>query len=199
MTTSISRRVIFVKLKRRRMQQKPKQKLQLQPPSRPAGAGGDVMVEDEPMVGEAMKPAMPRLAHADLPAPRRGIPWKIAGWWAAAALMLGIVILAAVKSGTTGRTLSVETTRAPAPTSLPHASRSGTSRGYGGYPGASDAPGSGGVPATAPAAPTVEGFLAAPFSKRGTCVVQADAGKESVMDFRKCLEESRENLSKKGP
>lgn len=173
MATTVSRRFVFVKMKRKRPM-KPK------PPVR----------DDDELVGEAARPTRPFLG------PSLVVVKPKSQWPLIAAAIGGVVAVAGIVALLA--TLSSRPS-APASSSSPtETSRSGGVPTYPGYGGRSSSgggyPGGGASASPSRPSPTAQGFLASPFPKRKptSCSVQIDGSKESLRDFNKCLEQANE-------
>lgn len=172
MSTTVSRRVVFIKTKNKRVPPKPKT------PSR----------DDDQVVGEAARPSAPlRVMPPMQPAPFRP-NWMLIGASLGGLVMVCGIIAAAISyfAGLPGG--STEPRTAAAPPSSAGSPAYGGSRSHGGYPGAS-----GGAGATNGQISMEQAFLNAPFRKRkparGGCSVQAEYSKENLVDLQKCLEQ----------
>lgn len=170
MGNTVSRRFVFVKMKRKRPPSKPR------PPIR----------DDDEYVGEAVKPMRP-FVPPSLVVIQRKSPWPLiaAGVGGVVAVAGLIALLANLGGRPMVADTPVQNTRnyGSMPTN-PGYSRASSSAGY---PGSS-------AGAPSQSAATAQGFLAAPFPKRKptSCAVQIDGSKESLRDFNRCLEEANE-------
>lgn len=180
MANTVSRRLVFVKmkLKRRRSPQKPRL------PSR----------DDDEMVGEVARLGKPLLTRKP-PVVQRKAPWSLiaAGIGGLIGVVGVIVLLVGLVSRSTDAGASAQETH-----SNPGYSRSASSRGYPGSGLGAGGAGAGGADRRAVA--STDAFLAAPFPKRKPtrCAVQIDGGEESRRDFSKCLEQANENQAAPG-
>lgn len=173
MGTTVSRRVIFVKSKNKRVPPKPK----------PAPR------DDDEVVGEAARPSAPlRAMPPAQPAPGFRPSGMLVGASLGGLLAIGGIVAAAISylSGLPNNNTERHVTAAPSIVSAPaHGNRRSHT---GGYPGAS---GGGGV--TSSPISVEQGFLNAPFRKRkparAGCSVQAEYSQENMADLRKCLEQ----------
>jgi len=180
MVTTVSRRFVFVKVKRKQPPRKPR------PPIR----------DDDEMVGEAARPARPLLIVSPSQVAERKSPWPLVA--AAVGGFAAVAVVIALLSGLAGRPtadggVQVQAARSAAPTH-PGYSRSAS----GGYPGAgggySNGSGSGGDRAVVRQTSAAEAFLSSPFPNRKpvSCAAQMDGSSESRRDFSKCLEQANE-------
>ncbi len=173
MGNTVSRRFVFVKMKRKPPARKPP------PPIR----------DDDELVGEAARPMRPFVPPKLIEIKRKS-PWPLAA--AATGGLLAVAGLIALLANLGGRPMVADDTPVKNTRnygSMPTNPAYARSASGGGYPGSS---GAGGTPNRAAA--TAQGFLAAPFPKRKptSCAVQIDGSKESLRNFNKCLEEANE-------
>lgn len=171
MGNTVSRRFVFVKMKRKRPPSKPR------PPIR----------DDDEFIGEAARPMRP-FVPPSLVSIQRKSPWPlIAAGIGGVVAVAGLIALLASLGGRpmVADDTPVKNTRnyGSMPTN-PAYSRASSSAGY---------PGSG-AGAPSQSAATAQGFLASPFPKRKptSCAVQIDGSKESLRDFNKCLEDAND-------
>lgn len=170
MQSTVSRRFVFIKLKRKRNRPKPPL----------------VIRNDDQLIGEAARSSAPLFAARPAPAPETlRAKWiRVAAWCGGLAALVGVV---AVIVGFAAQTKApAEQVAAPRNAlSYPGYARSG-GRG-------SPAAGGGGGGASSSAS-GADRFLASPFPKRKptTCAVQMDGSKEAIRDFSKCLEQAND-------
>lgn len=172
MANSVSRRLVFVKMKRRRPPPKPR------PP----------VADDGTMVGEAARIApTPVWVPRPVSPKRREVPWRLIATSAAGVLAVaGTVILLA---GMDPRPVdTVQSSYGSLPTH-PGYSRSGASGGYQGGGGSS-----GGTASSA------DRFLASNLRKPKptSCSARIGGGEDSRREFSKCLEQASEAAAETG-
>lgn len=173
MATTVSRRLVFVKMKARRGRNKPKSKAEA-----PVG-------RNEELIGGAARPSIAlRAARPAAGLGTTGPDWQgLALWLGGLLTVAGLVALAANLFGSpAGREESVLAIR----NGLADTGYSRTSVG----PRANGS----GSSVTAYQASTAEGFLASPFQQRKagqiTCTVTLGHNAEAMSEFSKCLQQA---------
>jgi len=167
MANTVSRRLVFMKVKRKPIASKPR------PPAH----------DGEKMVGEVSRPMQPLLA-APVRTVKRKIPWSLIA--VASGALLALTVLSTFLVRLSDRMAATPVTQYTAPAS-PGYIRSASGGGQPGNVGS-------GRTSARPMS-TAEGFLASPFPKRKptSCAIQIDGGKDSLREFSACLELAGEN------
>lgn len=172
MANSVSRRLVFVKMKRRRPLPKPRA---------PVADNGK-------MVGEAARLApAPVWVPRSVPPKRRQVPWRLIATGAAGLLAVAATVVLLV--GMDQRPMdTVQSSYGSLPTH-PGYSRSGASGGYQGGGGSS-----GGTASSA------DRFLASNLRKPKptSCSARIGGGEDSRREFSKCLEQASEATPEPG-
>lgn len=172
MGTTVSRRLVFVKMKRKRALPKPK------PPA--------PVCEDEILVGD--EPRYSPLVFGT----RRALPpakdspiWMVAGCWIG-----GLCLLV----GAVGALISFAGKFQAPQEAAPVSSKSWNSPGYSRSVGSSNSGMSRGTGHANQAQSTTRGFLASPFNNRKsdriTCLAPVGGDKEAVSNLGKCLQQA---------
>lgn len=171
MSTSVSRRVIFVKMKRARSLPKPK------PPPR----------ADDKLIGDAARASTPLLLARAAASPERWSKWRLAAAWAGGiAAFVGIVVV------------FVALAKPPRDTGerAPLVRSAEKNPGYSRSAGSGHSGTGGGAATTRPQAGSAEGFLSSPFRIRAvtpvTCSVKIENTKDSMREFSSCLQQAKE-------